>query len=208
MEQAKGEVLPVEKKGKGRMVGILVALVLVLSAGAAGAVFAPRLLSKGTSPAKNADESAEHAEGEAEEGAAEEEAKDEEHPEEEHAKEEPEEKPAKSAAGYKQRVDGKGGEVVEMSPIVVDTLATDGSVRHIKVVLAVEMPKTVPADEFKRLSPFAREAAISYLRTRPFEQLSEPKNFDTLRQQLAAEIIDAVGKKHARRVLIIDYVVQ
>jgi flagellar basal body-associated protein FliL len=203
MEEAKGEVPPVEKKGKGRMVGILVALVLVLSAGAAGAVFAPKLLSKSpAAPDKNAAEAQEESDGEAGE------ATEEEHGAEGHEEEEKAANPPPSSGPYKQRAGTAGGEVVELNAIVVDTLANDGSVRHIKVVLAVELPKTMKADEFKRLVPFAREAAISYLRTRPFEQLSEPKNFDALRKELAAEIIDVVGKKHARRVLITDYVVQ
>jgi len=203
MEQSKGEVLLVEKKGKGRMVGILVALVLVLSAGAAGAVFAPRLLSKSSAPTeKGADSaSAEADEEEADESKEEADAKDEEH-------EEPGKTESASPGDSKQRASATGGEVVELNPIVVDSLATDGSVRHIKVVLAVELPKEMKNDEFKRLVPYAREAAIAYLRTRPFEQLSDAKNFDALRKELAVEIIDAVGKKHARRVLITDYVVQ
>lgn len=92
--------------------------------------------------------------------------------------------------------------------MVIDARAVDGSVRHIKVVLVIEHPKDFKSEEFKRFVPFARESAISYLRTRGFEQLADPKNFEALRKQLASEIIDAVGKKHAQRVLITDYVVQ
>lgn len=204
MEQAKGEVPPVEKKGKGRMVGILVALVLVLSAGAAGAVFAPRLLSKSATPPERHAASAEDGE-EADEASAGEEAEEAKADTQDDA--EHEEKAA-APGSTRQRASATGGDVVELNPIVVDALATDGSVRHIKVVLAVELAKAMKSDEFKRFVPFAREAAIAYLRTRPFEQLSDAKNFDALRKELAVEIIDAVGKKHARRVLITDYVVQ
>jgi flagellar basal body-associated protein FliL len=204
VEQAANQVPPVEKKGKGRMVGILVALVLVLSAGAAGAVFAPRLLAK---PAPADKEKAAHAEGEESE-AADEHGEGEAPAEEGHeAEHEPEPEPAPTEAPLKQRA-GAVGSLTELSPLVIDARAADGTIRHVKVVLVVETPKTLPAEEFKQFVPFAREAAISYLRTREFEQLADPKNFELLRKQLAKEIIDAVGKKHARRVLITDFVVQ
>jgi len=205
MEEAAKQVPPVEKKGKGRMVGILVALVLVLSAGAAGAVFAPRLLAK--APAEKAASEDEEAEaGESEQGESEQGTHAEEGTEGgEETESEP--VPAESAASGKQRA-GVSASLTELAPMVIDARAADGSVRHIKVVLVVEHPKDFKADEFRRFVPFAREAAISYLRTREFEQLADPKNFEALRKQLASEIIDAVGKKHARRVLITDYVVQ
>jgi flagellar basal body-associated protein FliL len=183
------------------MVGILVALVLVLSAGAAGAVFAPRLLSK-PPPA----EKAAHGEGEDSEAAGE--HGEGEGPAEEEAHEpEPEPAPPATGGSLKQRA-GAVGSLTELAPMVIDARAADGTIRHVKVVLVVETPKTTPAEEFKNVMPFAREAAISYLRTREFEQLADPKNFELLRKQLANEIIDAVGKKHARRVLITDFVVQ
>ena len=191
MEQAAGDVPRVEKKGKGRMVGILVALVLVLSAGAAGAVFAPRLLTK--------DSAAKHPQGEEAEDGAE---AAEEPAEEAHEKEE--EAPVRSS----KRRAGPVGEVVELPPIVVDTRASDQSIRHIKVQVAVELPKAMPAEEFKKLTPFAREAAISYLRTQDYDRLADPKLFDTIRKEIESEVIDSVGKQHARRVLVIDFVVQ
>jgi flagellar basal body-associated protein FliL len=192
MEQAAGDVPRVEKKGKGRMVGILVALVLVLSAGAAGAVFAPRLLTK--------DSAAKHPKGEEAEEAAEgsEEAADDAHEKEEEAP------PARSG----KRHAGPVGEVVELPAIVVDTRASDQSIRHIKVQVAVELPKAMPAEEFKKLTPFAREATISYLRTQDYDRLADPKVFDTIRKEIETEVIESVGKQHARRVLVIDFVVQ
>lgn len=193
MEQAAGEVPRVEKKGKGRMVGILVALVLVLSAGAAGAVFAPRLLSKPAPQEKAAgeEEGAEHGE-EATEG---------------HEEAEKEEEPAPASSSGKRRK-GPIGEVLELQPVVVDIRAEDNSVRHIKVQLAVELPKEKKADEFKKYVPFAREAAISYLRVQNYDRLADPKAFEAIKKELGAEIIDAVGKTEARRVLVVDFVVQ
>ena len=62
--------------------------------------------------------------------------------------------------------------------------------------------------EFKAYVPRAREAAIWYLRTHDFDELSAPKNFEKLRKDLNDNIINAVGKKRARRVLITDFVAQ
>ncbi len=187
MEQAAVEVPRVEKKGKGRMVGILVALVLVLGAGAAGAVFAPRLLAKGPAPkAGEHDAAAAHEE----EPAA-----------EEHAEAEEEEAPkSKRRAGT--------GETVELNPIIVDSHQSDGTLRHLKIQLAVELGKDKPAEEFKKLQPYVREASIGYLRTQDFDKLSDPKNFDALRKDLQAEVFGAIGKTVVKRVLIVDFVVQ
>ena len=201
MEQAAVEGPRVEKKGKGKMVGILVALVLVLGAGAAGAVFAPRLLAKEQpqKPAAEGEEGAEAAEGSGEE----------EHGEkkegEEHA-EAPAPIPPPGPSGKRRA--GAVGEIVELSPIIVDIHANDNSLRHMKVQLVVEMQKGKTGEEFKKLVPFAREASISYLRTQDFDRLSDPKSFDTVRGEIEAAVIEAVGKNHARRVLITDFVVQ
>lgn len=202
MEQAAVEGPRVEKKGKGKMVGILVALVLVLGAGAAGAVFAPRLLAKGAhaeKPAAEGEEGAEAAEGSGEEehGKAK---------EGEEAAEAPAPIPAPGPSGKRRA--GVVGEIVELSPIIVDIHANDNSLRHMKVQLVVEMQKGKTGEEFKKLVPFAREASISYLRTQDFDRLSDPKSFDTVRSEIEAAVIEAVGKNHARRVLITDFVVQ
>lgn len=201
MEEAAVGIPRVEKKGKGKMVGILVALVLVLGAGAAGAVFAPRLLAKGSQAEKPAaaegEEGAEAAEGE---GSA-----DEEHGK---AKEGEAHAPIPAPGASGRRRAGVVGEIVELAPIIVDIHAHDNSLRHMKVQLAVEMQKTKTGEEFKKLVPFAREASISYLRTQDFDKLSDPKSFDTVRAEIEAAVIEAVGKNHARRVLITDFVVQ
>ena len=187
MEQAAVEVPRVEKKGKGRMVGILVALVLVLGAGVAGAVFAPRLLAKPTAAKAGGEHEAEEAHEPAHEEAA--------------AEEEEEESPKP-----KRRVGG--GETLELAPIIVDSHQSDGTLRHLKIQLAVEIAKGKPAEEFKKLQPYVREASIGYLRTQDFDKLSDPKNFDALRKDLQAEVFEAVGKSLVKRVLIVDFVVQ
>lgn len=199
MEEAAVGIPRVEKKGKGKMVGILVALVLVLSAGAAGAVFAPRLLSKPAEKpaAAEGEEGAEAAEGSA----------DEEHGKAKEGEEHAEAAlPAPGSSGRRRA--GVVGEIVELAPIIVDIHASDNSLRHMKVQLVVEMQTGKTGEEFKKLVPFAREASISYLRTQDFDRLSDPKTFDIVRGEIEAAVIEAVGKRHARRVLITDFVVQ
>jgi flagellar basal body-associated protein FliL len=178
-----------KKKGKGKLVGIMVALALILGAGAAGAVLAPKYLGGGAKAAHKPAESAEEeapAEKAEEEPAAEEE-------------EEPEHKPKSS---------GDVHEVQNLEAIVVDSRAADGAIRHIKVGLTIELPETVKEAEFKAYVPRAREAAIAYFRTRDFEQLSDPKNFAQVVKDLNKEIIAAVGKKRAKRVVVTDFVAQ
>jgi len=191
---------PVEKKkGKGPLIGIIVAAVLVVGAGAAGAVMGPKFF------AKPAPQSQKPAEGEA--------ADDK--PSGEDKAEGDEEKPSGDSAtdGDEKQVEHNAGsgdvkEITNLSPIVVDTRSIDGQVRHLKIALSIEHPETFKESEFKSYIPRAREAAIWYLRTHDFEELSSPKNFDKLRKDLNENIINAVGRKRARRVLITDFVAQ
>jgi flagellar basal body-associated protein FliL len=178
-----------KKKGKGKLVGIMVALALILGAGAAGAVLAPKYLGGGDKAAHKPAE------------AAEEEAPAEKADEAEAAAEEEEEPAHKPKAGDVH-------EIQNLEAIVVDSRAADGAIRHIKVGLTIELPETVKEAEFKAYVPRAREAAIAYFRTRDFEQLSDPKNFAQVVKDLNKEMIAAVGKKRAKRVVITDFVAQ
>ena len=194
MSEEASEPKPVEKKkGKGKLVGILVALALILGAGAAGAVLAPKYLGGGDKAA--------HKPAEGEEASEESHDKGEEgEPEEEHA-EEAEEKPKKATAGDVHEIQG-------LEAIVVDTRSADGNLRHIKVGLSIELMEGTKEAEFKAYVPRAREAAIGYFRTRDFEQLSDPKNFVQVVKDLNKEIIAAVGKKRAKRIVVTDFVAQ
>ena len=185
---------PVEKKkGKGPLIGIIVAAVLVVGAGAAGAVMGPRFFAKPV-PTKTAD-------GEAE-------SEDDKPSAEEKAAEEKAEEPADEEHVEHKSASGEVKEITNLVAIVVDTRSADGQVRHLKIALSIEHPDTMKEAEFKAYVPRAREAAIWYLRTHDFEELSSPKNFDKLRKDLNDNIINAVGKKRARRVLITDFVAQ
>ncbi|HXK16460.1 MAG TPA: flagellar basal body-associated FliL family protein [Polyangiaceae bacterium] len=196
MSEEASEPKPVEKKkGKGKLVGILVALALILGAGAAGAVLAPKYLGGDKHAAKPAEGSEEEAESSAEKGDDAEAASDD--------AADGEKKPKKGEA--------QGGDVHEvqnLEAIVVDTRSADGNIRHVKVGLTIELPEGIKEAEFKAYVPRAREAAIGYFRTRDFEQLSDPKNFAQVVKDLNKEIIAAVGKKRAKRVDVTDFVAQ
>lgn len=195
-EEASEPNKPVEKKkGKGKLVGILVALALILGAGAAGAVLAPKYLGGAKAPAhKPAEASEEEADGEGKGDEAEASG------EEEKDADEGEKKPSKAS--------GEVHEVQNLEAIVVDTRSADGNIRHVKVGLTIELVEGTKEAEFKSYVPRAREAAIGYFRTRDFEQLSDPKNFTQVVKDLNKEIIAAVGKKRAKRVVITDFVAQ
>jgi len=79
---------------------------------------------------------------------------------------------------------------------------------RLRLGLTIELPEGTKEAEFKAYVPRAREAAIGYFRTRDFEQLSDPKNFAQVVKDLNKEIIAAVGKKRAKRVVITDFVAQ
>lgn len=185
-----------KKKGKGKLVGILVALALILGAGAAGAVLAPKYLGGGDKaahkPAAGEDEAT--AEGSEDKGEDAEAHGDEEKPAEEGEK--------------KAKPQGDVHEIQNLEAIVVDTRSSDGSLRHIKVGLSIELMEGTKEADFKSYVPRAREAAIGYFRTRDFEQLSDPKNFVQVVKDLNKEMIGAVGKKRAKRIVVTDFVAQ
>ncbi len=190
---------PVEKKkGKGPLIGIIIAAVLVVGAGAAGAVMGPKFFAK---PAAAQPKPAE----------AEAEPEDDKSSGDDKASED--DKADDSADDDEKKVEHKSAsgevkEVTNLAPIVVDTRSQDGQIRHLKIALSIEHPDAMKEAEFKAYVPRAREAAIWYLRTHDFDELSAPKNFEKLRKDLNDNIINAVGKKRARRVLITDFVAQ
>jgi flagellar basal body-associated protein FliL len=193
---------PVEKKkGKGPLIGIVIAAVLVVGAGAAGAVMGPRFFSKPAAAAKPAEA---EAQTDDDKPSADDKGSDDDKSADDNAADDnADEKHVEHKAGS-----GDVKEITNLSPIIVDTRAADGQVRHLKIALSIEHPETVKEAEFKAYVPRAREAAIWYLRTHDFEELSAPKNFDKLRKDLNDNIINAVGRKRARRVLITDFVAQ
>ena len=96
----------------------------------------------------------------------------------------------------------------QFAPIVVDVKNRRGEMHHMRVGITVEMGEKVTKEEFERYQPRGREAAISYLRSKNFDELTEPSEFETISKQLNEAIIRAMGEKRCSRVVVTDFVAQ
>jgi flagellar basal body-associated protein FliL len=191
-EKPPEHVLP--KKGKvGLIIGIVIAVVTLVGGSVAGAVLGPKLLG-GSS--------------------------------EEHEEEEEEEhKPAKSDKSHKseksdkhdksEKGEGHGSEggpehivTVDVPSVVVDILDNQGRIRHLKVGLTAELADKVPAEEFRLFIPRGREAALTYLRSLPFEQVADPNHFTAIKDELGKRVSEAVGEERVHRMMLTDFVIQ
>ena len=94
------------------------------------------------------------------------------------------------------------------APIVVDVKSKRGEMHHMRVGLTVELGDKVSKEEYERFQPRGREAAIAYLRSRPFEDLTEPTEFENITKQLNEKVVHALGEKRCTRVVVTDYVAQ
>jgi flagellar basal body-associated protein FliL len=92
--------------------------------------------------------------------------------------------------------------------LIVDVRDQKGHPHHMKVGLTAELKDQVKKEEFEKLQPRGREAAISYLRSKTFDELTEPSQFEILTKELNERIVKAMGAKHVNRVIITDYVAQ
>lgn len=94
------------------------------------------------------------------------------------------------------------------APIVVDVRDAEGNAHHLKIGLTVETPKECKKEDFERFSPRGREAAIIFLRSWKFDDLTDPAQFEKIVEQLQARLIKAMGESHVKRVIVTDYVAQ
>lgn len=93
-------------------------------------------------------------------------------------------------------------------PLIVDVRDKKSLPHHMKVGLTVEVREGLKKDEFEKLQPRGREAAILYLRAKSFEELTEPSQFETITKDLNDRVIKAMGAKDTTRVIITDFVAQ
>lgn len=93
-------------------------------------------------------------------------------------------------------------------PLIVDVMDSDGMAHHLKVGLSAELAEGVTADEFKLLMPRGREAAITYLRSLSFEDVTSPKKYGRLKRELIRNVTKAIGENKLHRLLIVDFVAQ
>jgi flagellar protein FliL len=118
-----------------------------------------------------------------------------------------------SAAASAESTHDESAEDEEMNPmafapIIVDVRDADGNPHHMKVGLSAETPKEFTKEDFERLNPRGREAAIVFLRSWKFDDLTDPTQFEKIVEQLQARIVKAMGEKHVKRVIVTDYVAQ
>ena len=111
------------------------------------------------------------------------------------------------AAGLKKE-ELPAAAVALLEPIVVDLREATGERHHLKVGIAVELMGAMHGEEFKRYEPRARDAAITYLRSLSFEEVSNPKQLDSIRAALSERIGVAVGSNRVRKILFTDFVAQ
>ncbi len=92
--------------------------------------------------------------------------------------------------------------------IVVDVKNKKGDMHHMRIGITAELGEKVTKEEFERFQPRGREAAISFLRSKTFDELTEPTEFEEITKQLNERVIHAIGEKRCSRVVITDYVAQ
>ena len=94
------------------------------------------------------------------------------------------------------------------TPIVIDVRSHSGKVHHLKVGLSAELAEGVLEEEFRLVQPRGREAALSYLRTLSFEDITNPEKYSAIKDELAKQVVEAVGHDKAHRILLVDFVTQ
>jgi flagellar basal body-associated protein FliL len=183
------------KKGKGGLIiAIVIAVVTLIGGSVAGAILGPKLLGGGQ-PKAGGEHGAEKAEGEGdgEEGEA------------EHGE-------AKSGGGHGESSGGSHGPdkitSVAFPAVVVDLRDQDERIRHLKIGINVEVPESVPEDEFKLYMPRGREAILTYMRSLNYEEVTDPTRYENIKSELGKRVTEAVGAKRVKRVLVVEFVSQ
>lgn len=101
--------------------------------------------------------------------------------------------------------------VANFQPIVVDVHDAEGVIHHLKVGLTVEssLENAKEAEEaLKHFQPRGREAAIAFLRSREWDEITSTKMFEPLKKELSEKVIGAMGEERVSRVLVTDFVAQ
>jgi flagellar basal body-associated protein FliL len=100
--------------------------------------------------------------------------------------------------------------VMTVDAIVVDLRVQEGGEpHHLKIGIAIELKAELPEEEGKLGLMRVKDAAITYLRTLTYEDVTDHAKFEAVRKELSAHVLKAAGgKKHAKKMLITEYVVQ
>jgi flagellar FliL protein len=99
------------------------------------------------------------------------------------------------------------GPTVPMDPFIASVADANQRRRTMKLTIAVELHHTGNPDEFKVFVPRIRDAILSYLRGRTYEEMTTPDGLKKARE----DIIDLMRKEgaiSAEHLLITDFVMQ
>jgi flagellar basal body-associated protein FliL len=94
------------------------------------------------------------------------------------------------------------------TPIVVDVRTKRGETHHMRVGITVELSENISKEDFERYQPRGREAAIAFLRSKSYEELTEPTAFASVGKEISQRVTQAMGESRCHRVVITDYVAQ
>jgi flagellar basal body-associated protein FliL len=167
------------KKSKvGLIIGIVIAAVTLVGGSVAGAVLGPKLLG-------GEEDSGDHGKGE-----------------------KPQKGEKKGSHSDGERPTPEHIVTVDIPSVVVDLRDADGRIRHLKVGLTAELGDKVPTEEFKLVIPRGREAALTFLRSLPFEDVADPQHFLAIKEELAKRVTEAVGEERVHRMMLTDFVLQ
>lgn len=97
---------------------------------------------------------------------------------------------------------------MELEPIIVDIRGKRGELHHLKVGLAAELRDNVTVEELKLVTPRAREAALSYLRPLTLDEVTDPKEYKRIREELSEQVMEGLGKDRVHRILLVDFIAQ
>ena len=120
----------------------------------------------------------------------------------------PEKEKPDAAYEEKEKEEPLGAETLELPALIVDIRTSTGEVHHLKLAMAIELSKPVPEEEQKKLIVRAKDAALSYLRTLTYDEVTSQEKFDGIKKELNDRIGKAMGHGRVNRVLFTEYVVQ
>lgn len=120
----------------------------------------------------------------------------------------PEKDKPDAAYEEKEKEEPLGAETLEMPSMIVDIRTSTGEVHHLKMGIAIELAKPVPEEEQKKLMVRAKDAALSYLRTLTYDEVTSQEKFEGIKKELNERISKAMGHGRVNRVLFTEYVVQ
>jgi flagellar basal body-associated protein FliL len=174
---------PPKKSKLGLILGIVGGVLVLVAGTAAGLILGPSLFGGPPAAAAEASPGGGHAAPAAAEHAA--------------------PKAEKSEHGAPEKI-----VAATFEPLIVDVMDEQGVAHHVKVGLSAELAEGVTVDDFKLLMPRGREAAISYLRSLTFEEVTSPKKYGRLKKELTRNVTKALGESKLHRLLIVDFVAQ